>query len=306
MAEEEELEGIFVGDDLFLRGKASDNVYSATRDDLGELIRVGQWVDGEAHLDPEPSAVAPVAAAAPTPACPKAVAEVDYPFEVHADDHCETPPEAFGHIAAVLSELAAHTGVVPAAKLRIWDPYYCSGSSAIHLETAGFPTCHHRKEDFYAVVEKGAQPEHDVVVTNPPFSADHIPRFLEIAAANAKPWCMLAPNWVYTKPFFASVPPGVFYVVPTKRYRFLPPRGARSAKASDTHKRTSPFPCFWFCGGFPPALIPGLLSKVVPEVMVARATSQLPFHALADYDPRRKKMRSAMKRKRKRGPGSNS
>jgi hypothetical protein len=38
-----------------------------------------------------------------------------------------------------------------------------------------------QKEDFYQVIERNAEPEHDVLLTNPPYSADHIEAILQYA-----------------------------------------------------------------------------------------------------------------------------
>lgn len=45
------------------------------------------------------------------------------------DDHCETAPEAYAHVAGAL-RLLAHALGVPAAELRVYDPYYCNGAAA--------------------------------------------------------------------------------------------------------------------------------------------------------------------------------
>ena len=39
-----------------------------------------------------------------------------------------------------------------------------------HLAALGFARVHNRNEDFYAVLQEGRVPQHDVVVTNPPYS----------------------------------------------------------------------------------------------------------------------------------------
>lgn len=49
------------------------------------------------------------------------------------------------------------------------------------------------------VVENDRVPEHDVVVTNPPFSGDHITKILSFCARRSKPWFLLLPNYVYLK-----------------------------------------------------------------------------------------------------------
>ena len=40
----------------------------------------------------------------------------------------------------------------------------------------------------------GCLPEHDVLVTNPPYTADHVERFLRFAVDNGKPWLLLVPD----------------------------------------------------------------------------------------------------------------
>ena len=50
------------------------------------------------------------------------------------------------------------------------------------------------------MIEKDEVPEHDVVVTNPPFSGDHVSKILRFCSRRgAKPWFLLLPNFVYLK-----------------------------------------------------------------------------------------------------------
>lgn len=50
------------------------------------------------------------------------------------------------------------------------------------------------------LIKNGTVPEHDVLVTNPPFSGDHVPKILSFCAhQGAKPWFLLLPNYVYLK-----------------------------------------------------------------------------------------------------------
>ena len=63
-----------------------------------------------------------------------------------------------------------------AADLRIFDPYYCTGAVKRHLSTLGFTNVHNENEDFYEAVRTRNVPPYDVLVTNPPYSSDHIPR----------------------------------------------------------------------------------------------------------------------------------
>lgn len=192
-------------------------------------------------------ALAARAAAAPVMA--------EHPFPVDEDDHCETPAEAYADIASVLHRLAAIIGVA-ASKLRIWDPYFCNGAVKRHLADAGFSTVHNEPEDFYAVVREGKAPAFDVLLTNPAYSGDHIPRLLDICGKLGAVSLMLMPNYVAGKPYFAAAqkrwPASIgrtLFLVPPKRYSYWTPKGLRSktqSHASAAGHRTSPFVSFWY------------------------------------------------------------
>ncbi len=182
-----------------------------------------------------------------------------FPFPAAADDHCETDRAALEDAAALLRPLAKALGRAP-AELRLYDPYYCAGASAEHLRELGFPKVHNVKEDFYAAAREGRCPEHDVLVTNPAYSGDHMARALDFAAAGAeagRPFLMLMPSYVARKDYFAAararVPGGVCFVYPPKRYAYWTPHGLREREKTQSHSsalgsRTSPFVSFWFCG----------------------------------------------------------
>lgn len=126
-------------------------------------------------------------------------AQVEFPFVVSAEaDHAETPLQAYADIASVLRIVAENLGK-DARDLKIYDPYFCAGTMKEHMRAIGFPCVYNRKEDFYQVVKNGTVPEHDVVVTNPPYSLDHIQRILRWLVRNGKPWFLLVPNYVYMK-----------------------------------------------------------------------------------------------------------
>ncbi len=61
-----------------------------------------------------------------------------------------------------------------------WDPYYCEGSVVAHLSSLGFTSVRNEPVDFYAEVAAGRVPEHDVLLTNPAYSGDHIPKLLKV------------------------------------------------------------------------------------------------------------------------------
>lgn len=107
--------------------------------------------------------------------------------------------------------------------MRVCSPYFCAGSMVRHLARLGFHNVVNRNEDFYAAIAEGRVPEYchpcfcfviswcssyDVLVTNPPFSTtpvDHIARLYAFVAEARKPFLILQPNYVYTKPFHAQV-----------------------------------------------------------------------------------------------------
>lgn len=101
-------------------------------------------------------------------------------------DDCETPLEAYKHVAPLLAKLGQRLKK-PKDQLRIWDPYYCDGAVSAHLASLGFTNVHNaRGEDFYEVLascDDARLPPHDVIVTNPPFSGDHISRLVQFLSS---------------------------------------------------------------------------------------------------------------------------
>ena len=90
----------------------------------------------------------------------------------------------------------------------IYDPYYCAGGTKRSFKTLGFANVINENVDFYDVLARDAVPEHDVLVTNPPYSADHVERCLTFAAENlekhARPYFLLLPSYVVNKPYYVD------------------------------------------------------------------------------------------------------
>lgn len=86
---------------------------------------------------------------------------LEHAFPVADLDHCETPPEAYTHIACWLRAIAKRLNKEP-QELKIYDPYFCAGAVKRRLARAGFPNVHNRNEDFYAVQRQGKVPDFDV------------------------------------------------------------------------------------------------------------------------------------------------
>lgn len=186
-----------------------------------------------------------------------AVVSIEHPFDANDDDHCETAPEAYRDVAPILHHIATLLSKAP-KKLRIYDPFYCAGSVVKHLMELGFPQVYNKCEDFYAVVREGRVPEHDVLLTNPPYSGDHVEQLLRFCRSNGKPFLLLMPNYFCAKDFYEEALGGVamakkvLYLCPRKRYFYWTPKGLRKrGKVQTQHagaggNRTSPFISFWF------------------------------------------------------------
>ena len=169
-------------------------------------------------------------------------AKASLSFDADWHDHCETPFDAFRDVEPLLFRIAQALGRTKET-LRIYDPYYCEGTMRAHLSRLGFTDVHNVDEDCYAVWEAGRTPQFDVLVTNPPFSGDHMLRALRFAAACGKPWLLLLPNFVcFKKSYDTVVPPHQqpFFLVPSKRYTFYAP-----GRSVDISAPTSPFDTFW-------------------------------------------------------------
>ena len=132
---------------------------------------------------------------------------VSHEFEVDADDHCETSPEAHAHIVNFLNKAAQACGKTPKT-LVIYDPYFCAGGTKRSFAALGFPNVVNENKDFYSVLERGEVPQHDVLVTNPPYSADHVERCITFAARNLyqhdRPYFLLLPSYCVNKPYYMS------------------------------------------------------------------------------------------------------
>eukprot|EP00435_Cladocopium_sp_Y103_P038152 s3009_g10.t1 len=168
-------------------------------------------------------------------------------------------PLVYNAYATLLSILEGKESESKAPKkLRIYDPFYCAGSVVKHLMELGFPQVYNKCEDFYAVVREGRVPEHDVLLTNPPYSGDHVEQLLRFCRSNGKPFLLLMPNYFCAKDFYEEALGGVamakkvLYLCPRKRYFYWTPKGLRKrGKVQTQHagaggNRTSPFISFWF------------------------------------------------------------
>lgn len=146
------------------------------------------------------------------------------------------------------------------ASLKIYDPYYCTGAVVRHMAKLGFSDVYNRCEDFYAVDAAGRTPAFDVLVTNPAYSGNHIPRLLDFlqreAVCKDRAFALLMPSYVCAKDYWAQfierhpqLREAMAFLCPRKRYVYWTPAGLRSKKqahSSALGNRTSPFVTFWY------------------------------------------------------------
>jgi len=230
-------------------------------------------------------------------------------FEVKDDDHCETPQEAYDDIGPMLHQLAEKLGKTPET-LQIYDPYYCAGAVVKNLGKLGFTTVYNKNEDFYEAVEQKRLPPYDVIVTNPPYSDDHIPRILSVCAQSGKPWLILVPNYVYTKPYYASslqdsggLPVQPFYLAPPGRYYYWTPEGHRG---NEMAVKTAPFMSFWYLhlAEHTGSLIKWWQrqgrSESGSSAILAHRSEKLPHNMMGSYDKNRKRVRKKQRKSRAR------
>lgn len=230
-----------------------------------------------------------------------------FAFLAEDDDHAETPHAAYDDISEILEWYASKLSK-PKGRLRIYDPYFCRGSVVSHLQNLGFRDVYNKNECFYRTIENNKVPNYDVLVTNPPYSDDHIERILSFCGASGKPFFLLLPNFVYINKYYTSSLGShsrPFYLVPQIRYEYTVPAGVRRKAVT----KTAPFLSFWYID-----LGNDLNSDYIRRwrsssdnglstVLLAATTEKLPHRIRARYDPTRrrlwKKQREAQARRRR-------
>ena len=178
-------------------------------------------------------------------------------YNTEQEDHCETPLEAFKDLEPLLYYVAKSLKK-DKSRLKIYDPFYCEGSMVDHLHELGFKDVYNKKEDFYSVVKHGDVPPYDVLVTNPPFSGNHMEKLLHFCLNDKekRPFLLLLPNFVCQKQYFTQrfgsmeKKAPMFYMVPHKEYRFWAPgRQKEGIKGRYVEPKAhgKKFQCFWYC-----------------------------------------------------------
>ncbi|KAL9190980.1 hypothetical protein ACHAXT_000686 [Thalassiosira profunda] len=195
-----------------------------------------------------------------------------YPYPTDYNDHFETPARAYDDIYPLLQHILdkkrkrkkssnSNQSSPEVRQPTIYDPYYCTGRAATLINDVfqrhrgGSISIAHEKRDFYRDMQQKSIPQHDILVTNPPYSGDHKERCLQFAVDQLKtrgrPFFLLMPNYVATKDYFRKIVLEggegtkrirTFYVTPAvdRPYEYDHPEGTGHA--------VSPFASVWFCG----------------------------------------------------------
>jgi len=219
-----------------------------------------------------------------------------FAFEADLGDHCETPGIAYRHITPLLREIATakfpdQHWRVASKHLQIYDPYYCQGGVKQRLARLGFDSVYNENEDFYTVCEEQHVPKFDVLVTNPPFSAEkHFSFILEFVVKTEKPWFLILPVKEIFRDLFVkttrTLPSTLqpFFLAPPKKYNFKtpsplpPPPTENRAKARSRSRLTH---TLWVAHGGTESLHKLLLKAAQDSLCtVAERPGELPKEGL--------------------------
>jgi len=194
-----------------------------------------------------------------------------YPYPTDYNDHFETPARAYDDIYPLLEYVLTNKQKCKhnrkcSNEATIYDPYYCAGRAGTLLDdlfqrhqskriSSTSIRIQHEKRDFYKDIKQKTVPNHDILVTNPPYSEDHKEKCLEFAVNQLKehgrPFFLLMPNYIAMKEYFRTIVLfgegkkkmiQTFYITPSKQnpYEYDHPEG--------TGHKVSPFASVWFIG----------------------------------------------------------
>jgi len=248
-----------------------------------------QWDDGTPprwsrllHLNPQLLPQEPESLGAATKAVHLPLSPL--PWDCDDGDHCETPALAYAHIAPILALVASSLGT--SSNLKLYDPYFCAGSTSTHLRALGFPDVYNRPVDFYAAQSSTPPdiPPFDLLVSNPPFSKDHPRRCMSYALNSGRPFLLLLPNYeacsTWLSELLTSCNQQLLYLAPHKRYVCRSPPSLRCG-SNKALKYVAPFPLLWFIG-LPDPL---LRSQVLSAWQAASSSSPTPPSSLSWPSP---------------------
>ncbi|RNF25654.1 methyltransferase [Trypanosoma conorhini] len=145
-----------------------------------------------------------------------AAGPLSHPFKAEFNDHFETSMEALRDIAVVVEQLRLLLRPSAPENFVVYDPYYCAGTVVRHWNALGVQRVIHENRDFYKDVAEGKVPlDYDMLVTNPPFSGDHIERLFGYLVATKKPFAFLVPDYTAAKDWYRAAVRRHFTLAPS-------------------------------------------------------------------------------------------
>ncbi|KAH9599841.1 hypothetical protein LSM04_008504 [Trypanosoma melophagium] len=142
-------------------------------------------------------------------------ADLRHPFRADFNDHFETSLMALRDIMVIVQQLRQLVRPSAPENFIVYDPYYCAGTVMQHWNTLGVQRVIHENRDFYKDIAEDKVPhEYDMLITNPPFSGDHIERMFSYLVVAKKPFAFLVPDYTATKEWYKAAVRRYFTAAP--------------------------------------------------------------------------------------------
>lgn len=127
--------------------------------------------------------------------------------------------------------------------IQIYDPYYCNGNIKLRLQSLGLNINSIQNDpiDCYYAQKNNLIRPFDLLLSNPPYSGDHIRRCIQYSIKINKPWILLLPSNVMHRPWFNEVIKNysILYIAPLEKYIF---------EVNNTNISHVPMVTIWFLG----------------------------------------------------------
>lgn len=170
-------------------------------------------------------------------------------FPTNPLDHCETPLQAYRDLESFLLAFCKLKGLTPAT-VKIWDPYFCNGTVKEHLHQLGFINVRNENRDFYQQIQDHDLPSYDLLLTNPPYSDNHVDTLMQFCKSQSQPYALLMPNWVARKKDYTLKGQPHFFLSPLKAYTYIMPSWADKRQDHvGEDGQTRPYFSSWYIGG---------------------------------------------------------
>ena len=126
-----------------------------------------------------------------------------HPFQAEFNDHFETDLTAIRDVLPCVEELRSIIRPNCPETFSLYDPYYCDGKIVGMWKSCGVGKIYHENRDFYKDIDDDECPKsYDMLVTNPPYSGNHIQRLFIYLVEAKRPFAVLIPDYVASKDWY--------------------------------------------------------------------------------------------------------